>query len=161
VNITICNRYYAVQIFGNGKGSSCLSSRRYDHSTSRAPLEADEASVAIGLHFNIYIFSILLSLLPSRCCSQEHSVISLLVTDLQSTVCFQWIWPKTVIVSRICGRNAGRRNGGNKCYSETKGNQSWGILPVGQKRLTLPQSLRWSMKWHMIMCGTRCTPLFL
>jgi hypothetical protein len=44
---------------------------------------------------------------------------------------------------------AGRQGGGreiNECYSKTKENQSWGMLPGGQKRVTLPQKLKQPMK---------------
>jgi hypothetical protein len=34
----------------------------------------------------------------------------------------------------------------NECQSETKENQSWGMLPGDQKRVTMPQRLKWPMK---------------
>jgi hypothetical protein len=36
--------------------------------------------------------------------------------------------------------------GDNECYSKTKENQSWGILPGDQRRVTLPQRLKQPMK---------------
>jgi hypothetical protein len=36
--------------------------------------------------------------------------------------------------------------GDNECYSETKKNQSWRMIPGDQKRVTLHQRLKWSMK---------------
>jgi hypothetical protein len=47
------------------------------------------------------------------------------------------------------GNVAGRQGGGreiNECYSETKENQSWGVLPGNQRRLTLLQQLKQPMK---------------
>jgi hypothetical protein len=44
---------------------------------------------------------------------------------------------------------AGRQGGGreiNECYSKTKENQSWGMLPGDQRRVTLPQMLKQPMK---------------
>jgi hypothetical protein len=46
----------------------------------------------------------------------------------------------------IKGENvAGRQGWGreiNECYSETKENWSWGILPGDHRRVTLPQRLK-------------------
>jgi hypothetical protein len=36
-------------------------------------------------------------------------------------------------------RKARRRKGDNECYSETKKNQSRGMLPGDQRRIPLPQ----------------------
>jgi hypothetical protein len=43
----------------------------------------------------------------------------------------------------------GRQGGGreiNECYSETKKNQSWGMLPGDQRRVTSSQRLKWPIK---------------
>jgi hypothetical protein len=45
-----------------------------------------------------------------------------------------------------CGRKAGRGREINECYSKTKENQSWGILPGDQRRVTSPQRLKQPMK---------------
>jgi hypothetical protein len=46
----------------------------------------------------------------------------------------------------IKGENvAGRQGGGgeiNECFSKTKENQSWGLLPGDQRRVTSPQRLK-------------------
>jgi hypothetical protein len=47
------------------------------------------------------------------------------------------------------GNVVGRQGGGreiNECYSKTKDNGSWGMLPGDQRRVTLPQRLKQSMK---------------
>jgi hypothetical protein len=44
---------------------------------------------------------------------------------------------------------AGRQGGGreiNECYSKTKENQSWGMLPGAQKRVTSHQRLKQPVK---------------
>jgi hypothetical protein len=44
---------------------------------------------------------------------------------------------------------AGRQRGGreiSECYSKTKENRSWGMLPGDQRRVTLPQKLKQAMK---------------
>jgi hypothetical protein len=43
------------------------------------------------------------------------------------------------------GRQGGRREI-NECYSETKENRSWGMLPGDQKSVTSPQRLKQPMK---------------
>jgi hypothetical protein len=45
-----------------------------------------------------------------------------------------------------CVRKAGRGKGNNKCNSETKKNQSWGMLPRDQRKVTSPQRLKWPIK---------------
>jgi hypothetical protein len=44
-----------------------------------------------------------------------------------------------------CGRKAGRGKGDDECYSETKLNWSWGMLPGDQRRVTSPQRLEQPM----------------
>jgi hypothetical protein len=50
----------------------------------------------------------------------------------------------------IKGENVtGRQGGGreiNECYSETKENQSWGMFPGDQRRVTVPQRLKQPVK---------------
>jgi hypothetical protein len=41
---------------------------------------------------------------------------------------------------------AGRGKEINECYNETKENQTWGMLPGDQRRVTLPQKLEQPMK---------------
>jgi hypothetical protein len=55
----------------------------------------------------------------------------------------------TEVGPSIKGEHMAARQGGgreiNECYSETKKNQSW-VLPGDQRRVTLPQRLKQSMK---------------
>jgi hypothetical protein len=46
-----------------------------------------------------------------------------------------------MILYLYCGSKAGRGNGDNEWYSETKKNWIWGILPGDQRRVTLLQRL--------------------
>jgi hypothetical protein len=45
----------------------------------------------------------------------------------------------------VAGRQGGEREI-NECYSETKENQSWGMFPEDQRRVTSPQRLKQSVK---------------
>jgi hypothetical protein len=63
-------------------------------------------------------------------------------------------------ISSECYIVAGKQGGGreiDECYSKTKENQSWGMLPGDQRRITSSQRLKQPMKWHVIMYGTSCT----
>jgi hypothetical protein len=40
----------------------------------------------------------------------------------------------------------GRRREINECYSKTKKNQSWGMFPEDQRKVTSPQRLKQPMK---------------
>jgi hypothetical protein len=44
------------------------------------------------------------------------------------------------------GDVAGRQGEINGCYSETKKNRSWGMLPGDQRRVTSPQRLKQPIK---------------
>jgi hypothetical protein len=41
-----------------------------------------------------------------------------------------------------CGRKAGRGKRDKECYSETKENRIWGMLPGDQRWVTSPQRLK-------------------
>jgi hypothetical protein len=46
----------------------------------------------------------------------------------------------------LCGRNVRRRGREiNECHCKTKENQSWGMLPGNQRRVTSTQKLEWLM----------------